>query len=182
MEFWGLLCFVAVAFPVFCLVWVLIVGCIRPRHGCLWSGVSAPAFFVVLVSLMALESCYESLPTVVFRRSFGFAPTPDIKILHSCRILNNKWDEAYLEFYADESTINRVLQNGYAAISADDIIERYSAPTWWKPSTTPGVRIYATHTDDPEYHGEHRYFFNHELLIYEPATKKAYARYRRIAE
>jgi hypothetical protein len=177
MEFLGMFCFMAAALPLFCITWTAIVACIRPRYGCLWMAASVPAFFVVLFCWMEVASYHATLPTVIFRTSFGFDPTPDVKILNSFRDLANKWDEVYMEFYADEPTIDRILQNGFARISFEDIIERSTAPTWWLPNTGPGVRIYATRTDDPDFHGEFRFSFSHQLLIYDPANKKVYYHY-----
>jgi hypothetical protein len=177
LEFLGMFCFLAVTLPLFCLAWTAVVARIRPRYGCLWSVASIPAFFVVLSCWMAAASYYATRPAVIFRTSFGFSPTPDVKILNSFRDLANKWDEVYLEFYADEPTIRRIVQKGFAPISAKDIIQRYTAPAWWTPSTGPGVEIYATRSDDPEFRGEFRYFFQHQLLIYDPASKRVHYHY-----
>jgi hypothetical protein len=174
-----LLPFGALLFGVFFLAWSAVVRRVGPRHLWLWIGMSVPTFFAVLVLCVAAVLIYQALPAVIFRSSFGFSPTPDVKILHSCRAQPAHIESTYLEFYADESTIERVLKNGFAPISAQDIIECFNIPDWWTPNTGRGARIYATGTTDPEYRGDFRYFFSHQLLIYDPTSKKAYYRDRR---
>jgi hypothetical protein len=173
-------CLVALGLPLFCLAWAAVVRWIRPKHYWLWIAVSVPAFFAVLFCWIEAVSFYATLPSVVFRDSFGFDPTPDVRILHSSRDLANKWDGAYLEFYADESTIDRILQNGLAPIpiSPRGIIEHGGPkPAWWAPTTGPGVKAYTTYPDDPELQGEFGGFSPHDLLIYDPESKKADYRY-----
>jgi hypothetical protein len=182
MEGLGICCLMVAGFPVFFLVWMAAVArFIRPKRYWPWGILSVPALFVVFSCWWAAVSFYETRPSVIFQSAFGFAPTPDVEILNSSRnMVTGKWDMVYLEFNADQPTIDRILQNGFARISAKDIIERYDAPFWWKPSTDePGTWIYATGTQDPGYRGESRYFFNHDLLIYNRVTRNAYFRYRR---
>ena len=185
MDNFGIGCLMVAGFPFFFLAWIAFISRSRPKHYWFWGIVSIPvyyvAFFVAFSILWEAVSFYESRPGIIFQSSFGFDPTPDITILHSSRVkVTGEWDKVYLEFTADESTINRILQNGFARISAKDIIDRYDAPFWWKPNTDEsGTWIYATGTQDPAYHGEFRDFFNHDLLIYNPITQNAYFRYRR---
>jgi hypothetical protein len=177
MEFLGMCCVVALGLPLFCLVWAAVVRRIRPKHYWLWIVASIPGFFVVLFCWIEAVSFHATRPTVVFRESFGFDPTPDVRILHSFREPANKWDTAYLEFYADESTIDRILQNGLAPISTRGIIRYGSQPEWWTPYPGPGVRVYTSHPEDPELPGESHGFTPRDLLVYDPASRKAYYRY-----
>lgn len=172
-------------FPFFFLAWMAAASWFRPKHYWLWGIVSIPVYYVAFCVVISIWweaiSFYETRPDVIFQSSFGFAPTPDVEILNSSRnTATGKWDKVYLEFHADQSTIDRILQDGFARISAKDIIERYDVPSWWTPNTAePGTLIYATGTQDLGYCDENRYFFNHDLLIYNHVSKKAYFRYRR---
>jgi hypothetical protein len=170
---------VCLLFGLFLLAWIAVVNRIRPKH--YWRCVlaSVPVIFVVLFGVHAAILFYAALPNVIFRGSLGFEPTPDVTIVNSYRDMPTDWDDTYLEFYADQSTIDRILKKGYTPISTSDIVEYQHAPEWWTPSTGPGARIYATHTDDPGFRSDFRYFVSHELLMYDPVSKKAYYRYRR---
>ena len=185
MDNLGIGCLMIAGFPFFFLAWMAAVARSRPKHYWLWGIASIPVYYVAFCTVFSIwweaVSFYETRPGVIFQSSFGFALTPDITILNSSRVtVTGKWDEVYLEFHADQPTIDRILQNGLVRISAKDIIEPLGAPSWWKPNITePGTSIYATGTQDPGYHGEFRDFFNHDLLIYNAVTKTAYFRYRR---
>lgn len=185
MENMGVGCLMVAGFPFFFLAWMVAVGRSKPKHYWLWGIVSIPAYYVAFCMVLSVlgetVSFYETRPSVIFRCSFGFSPTRDIAILHSSREeVTGKWDKVYLEFTADQPTIDRILQNGLARISVKEIIDPLGAPSWWKPNITePATLIYATGTQDPAYRGEFRESFNHDLLIYNPVTKKAYFRYRR---
>ncbi|MGD0900009.1 MAG: hypothetical protein ABR915_19415 [Thermoguttaceae bacterium] len=177
MEFLGAFCVVALALPLFCLAWAGAVAFIRPKHRWLWVAASVPVFFVVLFCWVGAADYYASLPAVVFRVAFGLDPTPDVEILHSSRELANKWDGAYLEFYADQTTIDRILQNGLVPISGGGHVWYRRPPAWWTPRTGPGIKAYSTHPDDPELRGEFDGFTPHDILLYDPANRKAFYHY-----
>lgn len=173
------------------LVWTAIVFVARPK--CfypksfypIWIGVPVLGL-VVLICLGAGISFYQSLPSVVFRDSVGFDPTSDITIVYSLRHEPIDWDDSYLEFYASDSTINQILQNGFVPIRPTEIIEdTYCMPYWWNPPTGQRIRIYATNTDDPEFQNkDFRWSVSHKLLIYDPGSgdpskRLVYFRYRR---
>jgi len=125
-------------------------------------------------------SAYSSRPAVIFHESFGFWPTPDVKIVNSFRRDWAKFDDSYLEFHADQATIDRILANGFEPITYKDVPPAHSAtPSWWTPSLGPDAEIYATCADDPDLHGDFSYFVKHQLLIYEPSSKKVFQRYYR---
>jgi hypothetical protein len=181
MEGAGVCCvlpFAFLLFYVFFLVWARVVKKHRPKHYRLWLWASVPAFVAVLVCCVVPLSFYVTRPSVIFRNSVGFSPTPDVKILHSLRHMPTDWDDTYLVFYADQSTIDRILQDGFTLISAKDIVEYSNTPAWWVPRTGDDAKIYATNVSDrpqPFF----AYWDSHRLLIYEPNTKKVYFRYRR---
>jgi hypothetical protein len=188
MEFLGIGCLMVAGYPFFFVVWLAMISLIRSKYNWLRGIVSIPisvvVYFVAFMTALSIYleaiTYYRSRPNVIFADSFGFSPTPDVQILNSSRNSPTKWDVVYLEFDADPATVNRILQKGFARIQAKDIIERYDAPPWWTPNTIKaGVLIYATGTAEREYRGEYRYFFNHDLLIYDPQTKHAYFRFRR---
>ena len=181
MEGLGICCVLPFGFLLFYFffAWRAVVKKTGPKHYRLWMWAFVPAYVLVVVCSIAAISVYQAIPGVVFEGAVGFAPTPDVQILHSCRHMPTDWDDTYLVFYADQSTIDRILKNGFEPISAKDIIEYANAPAWWTPSTGRGVGIYATNTDDPEFHSEYNYSFSHHLLIYDPASKEVYYRYRR---
>ena len=102
---------------------------------------------------------------------------PNVKILNSFRRDSAKWDEWYLEFSADQSTIDRILANGFEPIAAKEMPEILGqVPSWWTPNLGPDAKIYATGVHDPDFR---KLYFEHRLLIYEPQGKKVYYRYRR---
>ena len=186
MEGLGVCCLLGMGL-LFFLLWTAGIFSIRPRpknfYG-IWIGVPVLAL-VVLICLFSARSFYQSLPGVVFRHSLGFDPPPDITFVNSLRHMPIDWDDSYLEFYASDSTINRIIQNGFAPIEPADIIEYSMTPEWWKPPPGPSIRIYATNTDDPQFRDEKfRFFLSHRLLIYDPGSgdpgkRKVYFRYRR---
>lgn len=140
----------------------------RPKHLFLiWLGVPALCL-LVLIGLSEAMSFYHSLPGVVFPDSVGFTPTPDVVIVNSLRHDPIDSDDSYLEFYASDSTIDRILQDGFAQIPPADFveiernIERNLAPAWWSPPTGPNVRVYASSQDKDRRSG-----FSQRLLIYD---------------
>jgi hypothetical protein len=168
------------------LVWTLAVSSItpRPKHFYrIWIGVPVLVLVVLICMLVALSFCH-ALPGEVFRDSVGFDPTPGITIVRSLRHMPTDWDDSYLEFYASDSTINRILQNGFTSISRAEIVEYATTPGWWRPPTGPGIRIYATNNDDPKFRDMNfRYFVSHRLLVYDPDSgtpekRLVYLRYR----
>ena len=178
MEGFGVCCVGLMCFP-FCYVWIVAVVKIRPKRFWLWVGASVPVYFVTVLCSAAVIAFFTTLPAVLFQESFGFAPTPDIKILNSHQGMPTDWLETYLEFHADQVSVDRILRNGFAPISEEDIIEQGMAPSWWTPPTGSGIEIYATGTDDPGFHGDFHFAFSHQLLIYDPQTKTVYYRHVR---
>lgn len=168
------------------LVWTAAMFTIRPKYFFgLWLGVPVLCLSV-LICVSWATSFYHSWPTVVFRESLGFDPPPDVTIVSSLRHEPIDWDDTYLVFDATDSTINRILQDGFVPIQASDIIEHtYQIPYWWAPPTGPSIRIYATNTDDPHFHDKtFRWAVRHKVLIYDPnsgdpAKRRVYFRYRR---
>ena len=122
---------------------------IEPKHPLLWIGASFPAYILVLVLCLGAISFYRALPGVVFKDAVGFAPTPDVQILHSFRRMPAHLEDTFLVFYADQSTIDRILQNGFKPISAEDIVEYFNVPDWWMPNTGHGAKLYAKNTESP---------------------------------
>jgi hypothetical protein len=167
-------------------VWTVALFTIRPKYFFgLWIGVPALCLGILIFFFWAI-SFYHSRPTVVFRESLGFVPPPDVTIINSLRHEPIDWNDTYLEFYADDSTINRILQDGFVAIHASDIIDdTYYPPHWWTPPTGPSIRIYATNTYDPHFRDKTwRWSVRHKLLIYDRDSgdtekRKVYIRYRR---
>jgi hypothetical protein len=182
MDCCGTFCFFVFACVLFCLfylVWTAVVRRIGPNHRRLWMWASLPVYVLGVTCCITALSLYESLPGVVFKDAIGFAPTPDVQILHSFREMPAHLEDTYLVFYADQSTIDRILQNGFKPMSAKDIVEYFRTPDWWAPNTGHGAKIYAKNTDDPSASPPFDYFAPHELLIYDPMTGKVYFRCRR---
>ena len=169
----------------FFLVWTAIVIGIRPKNFFrIWIGV--PVLGLVLLFCLGWGILfYQSLPSVVFRGSVGFAPSADVTIVNSLRHEPVDSDDTYLEFYASDSTISRILQNEFTPIDPIYIIEFSMTPEWWKPPTGPGTRIYATDTDGPQVQAMNfKSDISHKLLIYDPSSgtsskRLVYFRYRR---
>lgn len=167
-------------------VWTMGVFAVRPKHFYrIWIGIPALGF-ALLVCLGLGLSFYQSLPGVVFRGSVGFDPTTDITIVNSLRHMPIDWDDTYLEFYANDSSINRIIQSEFVAIPSADIIEdTYDPPKWWTPPTGSDIQIFATNADNPQFRDKNfRWSVSHKLLIYapssgDPSTKLVYFRYRR---
>lgn len=115
------------------------------------------------------------------RRFFRFrtdAGYPDCQFVSK---RTGKWDKVYLEFNADPSTIDLILQKQYSPIPAKDVFETSEAPSWWTPNIDkPGTLIYVTDWQDLNaLHRDVRPFFDHDLLIYDPESRKAFFRCRR---
>jgi hypothetical protein len=170
----------------FLLVWTAGIFSIRPRpkkfYG-IWIGVPA-LMLVVLVCVISAISFYQSIPGVIFRHAVGFDPTPDVTIVNSLRHMPADWDDAYLEFYASDSTIDRILQTGLTSMPPSDIIQYGSTPGWWKPPAGPRIRTYGIDTAAPGFRGNIEFFRSDRLLIYDPDSgdpgkRMVYFRYRR---
>jgi hypothetical protein len=183
----GLVCLVLLAvFLVWTLVFVALAlgGAFRLKHFPIWLGVPA-LLIVALVCVCSAMSWYQSLPRVVFRDAVGFEPTGDIAIVNSLRHEPVDWEDSYLEFYASDRTIKRIVESGFVSIAPADVIRYSHTPQWWSPPDGPSVRIYATNTRDPNFRNEDfRYFVSHKLLIYDPDSgdpgkRRVFLRYRR---
>jgi hypothetical protein len=191
MEGLGIVCFFGACLLLFVCWTGIIFACWaaelsfagKPKHFfSLWLGVPALGL-VLLICFCYAKSSYESLPSVVFQDISGFAPTADIEFVDSLRHMPTDWDNSYLVLYASDSTINRILANGFAPIQPTDFDEYGCTPTWWKPPTGSSIRVYATNAPalrDKEW----RYFASYRLLIYDPESgdssrRKVYLRYRR---
>jgi hypothetical protein len=167
-------------------LWTVFIIAAGPKHFyTLWIGVPLLGF-VILICLGFAASFYQSRPSVVFRGALGFDPPADITFANSLRHDPIDWDDTYLEFHASDSTISRILRDGFAPIQASEIVEdTYQTPYWWTPPTRPNIRIYATNTGDPHFHDKTwRWSVWHKLLIYDPdggdaGKRKVYFRYRR---
>ena len=181
MGIFGIL--LAFAFIVWTIaVWTFAILATRPRYVLLlflWLGV--PALGLGSLFLLGEALCvYHSWPSVAFRESFGFPAPPDITFVDALRHDPIDWDDTYIEFYASDSTITRLLQDGFAPIQAGEIeLESYETPDWWTPPIGPGVQAYATNTGDPHFS------ISHKLLIYDatsgdPGKRRVYFRYRRL--
>ncbi len=180
MEFLGFCCMLAFGLPLFCVFWAAVISIFRLKHFWLWMCASVPAFFVVVFALLSFGWWYSSLPSVIFHDSFGFWPTPDVKIVNSFHRDSVKFDDSYLELYAKQPTIDRILANGFEPIVAKDIPpEHAEVPSWWTPNLGPGSKIFSTAAHDPKLHGEFSYFIEHQLLVYDPVSKRVYQRYYR---
>jgi hypothetical protein len=174
MEFLGFGCMMAIGFPVVFLCWAAVINRIRPRHYWLWIAVSVPATALITVityvCLGASLSCYRSLPSVVFRDSFGFDFTSDVKILKSSSSFVIDWEMRQLEFFADRSTIDRIVKGGFRRVAAREIEESRNAP-WWGPIEDETAEYYAK-----DIHSKvlpSRYFAG-RILIFQSSSKKAY--------
>jgi hypothetical protein len=184
MECLGIVCFFA-ACVLFFTCWTAIIVVCEPKHiYALWLGVPVLGL-VLLVSLYFAVSFYQSLPSVVFRDITGLRPTTDVEFVNSLRHTPTDWDNSYLVMYASDSTITRILANGFTPIRPNDFDEYGCTPVWWKPPTGPSVRIYATDTNSQEFRDrQFRYVASYRLLIYDPeggdpGRRKVYLRYRR---
>jgi hypothetical protein len=175
-------------YPFFFLAWLAMISLIRSKYYWLWVIASIPisavvyvvAFWIVFAIYWQVMTYYESRPEVIFADSFGFSPTPDVQIIDSSRDHGAKWDKAYLEFKADRSTIDRIVQNRFTPIPAKDYFETFGTPSWWMPDIDkPGTLIYVTNLEDLKDVRRDRRFCDHELLIYDCEYKIAYSRYRR---
>ena len=167
------------------LLWTLGVFAAKPKHFYLaWLGVPALGM-VLLICLTSGIWFYRSLPSVVFHDSFGFDPTSDITFVNSLRHMPTDWDDSYLEFYTSDSTIERIVQDGFTTVSPDIPITESTAPKWWVPPTGPDIRIYVTNPDNRKFEDESFGLFGAEkLLIYDPNQgdsnkRHVYFRYRR---
>lgn len=184
MEFLGACCLLCFGLLVF-LCWTGIIFANKPKHFySLWLGVPALGL-VILIGLAFAVSFYQSLPSVVFQDIAGFAPPADVEFVNSLRHMPTKWDNSYLVMYASDSTINRILANGFTPIQPTDYDDYGCTPDWWTPPSGSSVRIYATNTNNPQFRDKTwRYFVSYKLLIYDSASgnsdrRLVYLRYRR---
>ena len=122
------------------------------------------------------DYAYESRPSVIFHESFGFWPTPDVKITNSYRRDSLKFDDSSLEFFADQATIDRILANRFHPIEWKDIADSYSSqPFWWPRVAGPEFKFYGTNVRSADFHD---YFLPQQVLIYDAHDKKVYERNR----
>jgi hypothetical protein len=83
----------------------------------------------------------------------------------------------YLEFYADRATIDRIvteksLQRGSIALSRPDW-----DPSWWG-RFPPESEIFSYDGDSHmRLSGNHEFYNEHEVLIYDTRSRQAYYRY-----
>jgi hypothetical protein len=160
------------------LVWTAGTFLARPTHLFLiWLGVPTLSL-LILVGLSWAIAFYQSLPGVVFPDSVGFTPTPDVVIINSLRHEPIDWDDSYLEFYASDSTVDRILKTGFVQFPAAECvkfkrdIESYMAPSWWNPPAGPNIRICARFQDK-----DLRFHYSYRLLIYDPSAGDAAKRH-----
>jgi hypothetical protein len=175
-------CFLPAAFLCFLLVWIYVgqrfeIWEIWPYW--LYLLGSVPAFVLFLFILGITAKCLKSLPNKVYKDSFGFGPTPDV------RIVNSSWDGScdsdcrYLKFYADQSTIDMITSQELTRrrdLWRDTWLDfRPDDPSWWRPCFEPNYHVY-TYDDD---FGRHKrgHSLEQEVLIYYPSSKEAYYRY-----
>ena len=138
MDFMGTFCvigFLLWAVGIAFLLWSLVIFAIRPkRFYRWWLGIPLLGFVILICSGFA-ALCYQSLPSVVFRGALGFGPPADVTIINSLREMPIDSDDTHLVFYASDSTINRILRDGFAPIQASELIgDTYQTPHWWTPA------------------------------------------------
>ena len=121
MEYLGAFCILAFGFPIFSALWVA-TGCIiRRKWFWLWVASALPVFMLLFISFVTICSHLDSQPAAIFQSSFGFAPTPDVKIINTFRSGPMKWTDAFIEFEADEAIIQRILGQGYKPLRENEI-------------------------------------------------------------
>jgi hypothetical protein len=188
MEFWGIGCLMVAGYPFFLLLWLAMISLIRSKYNWLWGLASIPVsllvYIVVFLMVFSIHweaiTYYRSRPGVIFADSFGFAPTPDVQINNSFRNAPTKWDEVYLEFNADRSTIDRIVQKRFAPIPPKDVFKILGTPSWWTPNIEkPGILIYVTDLQDLKDARRDPQFCDHDLLIYDTVSRIAFFRYLR---
>jgi hypothetical protein len=180
----GLLLFLVWTAGVFCLASTAAAfGFCPKRVFAIWIGMPV-LVIVVLICMLVAWSFYHAIPTVVFRDLVGFNPTQDVTIVNSFQLETEDWSDSYLEFYASDSTISRILQNGFAPILPADIVEYGAEPAWWSLPAGPTVRVYATNTGDRLFRDKNfRWAVPHKLMVYgtdngDPNIRHVYFRYR----
>jgi hypothetical protein len=188
MEGLGFCCIVSVAFPVFLIVWAGLGERFKvPRRG-LYMAASVPAFIVFLsLAFSALclirfvsDSCTPS--SYVFERSFGFAPTPDVRITNSSWRTEDRTRSQYLEFYADQATIDRIVKRSSLQRSdrGETVLGRPNRdPSWWDCWGGPTSRVVYSFSgfNSMRPNVDREFGSEDEVLIYDAPSRHAYYRY-----
>jgi hypothetical protein len=103
---------------------------------------SVICFILLIYTASVHESYIESRPNAVFRSAFGFDPPPDVKILNASHTRFTKWHDADLEFYADDSTVQRILGKGYFPKESMPGMHTTISPGWWAFSDSSRKGLY----------------------------------------
>ena len=169
--FWGI---IAVVFGVIWLATLLVFIASRfiPSNGWRWAGF-LPFAATTSCALWFVGSIYFlSTPPQVFKTSFGFAPTNDVREIKSKYWYFGDTGITYLKFKANPETIKRIVTLGL--VEAGSTPSQSSAsigddvPDWWRPESHSGTRIYTKSNRIRDFASEE------EMLCYDETAQQAY--------
>jgi hypothetical protein len=127
---------------------------------------------VALWCWVAIISSYDSLPGAIFRKSFGFEPTADVRIMDSSKEMVIDWNVTHLDFCADQSTIDRIVARGFTRASAADIVQDDVDLGMWMILKERGDdQIYTEGFSHKEPSIRH---FPHQVLIFRRSSREAF--------
>ncbi len=165
-------CFLPVAFAIFFIAWVGIGQRYQIKHFWLYVLAGILSFCLLLVLLGVILQFFASRPSTVYWNLFHEKPTPDVRIANSSCDGYFDWVALHLNFYADQSTIDRLVkQRRLQSKDVPSVISQEYDPHWWQDSHVIGRQIFSRGMTDQDFSSEQ------EVLLYAPSTREAYYRY-----
>ena len=116
-----------------------------------------------------------STPSVVFERSFGFKPTPDVSNIKSSYWYFADTGLIYLEFKTSPETLQRIIDRGLKTTTAENFKSiltsglSKSGPRWWEPLKDASAQFFYAERK-PDTMASQDFASETELLSYNPRT------------
>ena len=156
-------------------VWIGCRDCFGRKRLWLVLVASVPALLLLLFAANFAARAWASRPYHVYRCSFDLEPTADVVITNSLWVESDGSCLRYLQFYANQSTIDRIIAAGRVRPDRSAVFfGKADDPGWWKPSRGPKTKVYTYamyfRTERSESGSQV------EILIYNPSTREAYYR------
>jgi len=120
---------------------------------------------------LAATLYYLSTPPKVFERTFGFAPTGDVREIQSQYWYFGDTGSTYLKFKAEPQTIQRIVKIGLDQRPIPEVNNYLSAesdPQWWQPQPGSITHFYMQANRLKDFASEN------EMLCYDERTQQAY--------
>jgi hypothetical protein len=158
----------AVLYAVF--FWLLagVLFLFRVRNKGLYMVASVPVFLAMLATYVG----WQSRPAVVFQRSFGFSPSPDVSGLQSSWLALGDSGTVFLRFRCNPATVDRIASRGLrrtGMAGPGPAGTGDAPPDWWRPP--PDGVAYAGRFTGRDFASEEEY------LVHDPRTGDVYFRF-----